>query len=134
MWILNALFGNKEISEAFVDGQTTFTLNSDTDEGGGIFQNIACRLIKTVRHTRRQNLYFVKTEQVFSGIDFGIGGVQVSNFVVVIRNLNIFEMNKENDVIVYLQTDVKHPLDFFDDSIKGLKVVDWASISNIRKE
>lgn len=127
----NIVFGNKEIDETFIDGETIFILSHNQKEGfGGVFQNIFCRLIKTIKLGRRR-LYLIETEQIFTGIDFGIKAVPVNKFFIQIRRPSNFKKDKETDVLVYLPNNI-------DNSIQGsldeMKLIDWAIISNISLE
>lgn len=131
MRILKILFGNKEIDETFIDGETTFVLSHDEGEGpGGVFQNILFRLVKTVK-LKGENWYLIDSEQDFTGLDFGIGAVRVNKFFIVIRHRSNFEKNKKNDVIVYLPNDINNPLSSIED-LPEMKVIDWAYIYDIR--
>lgn len=133
MGLLTRLFGNKELEETFIDGVTSFTLSSgeNEDEGNnGVFQNINCKLIKTVKY-KRDKIYLIETMQIFTGLDFGIKAIPVNRFFIGIRRPSNFEKNKKNDVLVYLPTDINNPLNInFDELI----VVDWAYIHNIKNE
>ncbi len=131
MRILKIFFGNKELDKTFIDGQSTFVLSSDEGERyGGIFQNIFCRLIKTIKH-KGENWYLLETDQDFTGIDFGIGTVRVNKFIIRIRRRSNFEKNKKNDVIVYLPSDINNPLSSIK-SLPEMKVIDWAYIYDIK--
>lgn len=127
--IINILFGNREIDSTFIDDTTTFILSSNEGEGpGGVFQKNFCRLIKTVKHNG-ENLYLIKTEQTFTGIDFGIKAVSVNKFFMAIRHPSNFKKDKENDVIIYLPIDLKNPLN---GPFEEMKVIDWAIIKDIK--
>lgn len=131
MRILKILFGNKKIDQTFVDGQTTFILSTNERETyRQIFQNILCRLIITVKYKRRK-VYLIETEQIFTGLDFGIKAVPVNKFFIIIRHSSNFEKNKKNDVIVYLPNDINNPLSSLE-SLPEMKVIDWAYIYDIK--
>ena len=125
----NILFGNKEIDQIFIDGKTTFILSHNQKEGdGGVFQNVFCKLINTIKLGKKR-LYLIETEQTFTGIDFGIKAIPVNHFFVQIRIPSNFNKDKENDVYVYLPTNINNPLK---GSLNEMKVIDWAIIRDIK--
>lgn len=130
MNILKKIFG-KTGAHIFIDGQTYFILSTDEKESHTpTFQNIECRLIKTIKQ-RGEKWYLIEIKENYSGVDFGIEAIPVKNFFIRPRRTSHFGKKDKNDVIVVLPDDVNNPMNM-NRPLSSMKVIDWAYISAIQ--